>query len=183
VPHFLQQYPYLEVALRAIVVYCSIIIGIRLFGKKELAQLSIVDLVFILLLSNAVQNAMVGENTTLPGGLVAALALFSVNFIFKQVLFKSKRLNEWIQGESILLIYKGALQEQHLKKTRITHDELLAAVREHGVPDFAHVDLAVLEVDGNISIISNDFSKETLQPSPQHPHYRHKVRPRINENK
>jgi uncharacterized membrane protein YcaP (DUF421 family) len=181
--HFFQNYPYLDIAVRAIIVYCSVIIGIRLFGKKELAQLSIADLVFILLLSNAVQNAMVGPNDTLEGGLVAALALFITNFIFKQVLYKSKRLNEWIQGESILLIYKGSLQEQHLQRVRITQDELLAAVREHGVPDFAHVDLAVLEVDGNISIISADFSKETLHPSPSHPHYRHRVRGRIGENK
>jgi uncharacterized membrane protein YcaP (DUF421 family) len=181
--HFLESYPYLIVAIRAIIVYCSIIIGIRLFGKKELAQLSIADLVFILLLSNAVQNAMVGPDNSLLGGLVAALALFSVNFVFKRILFKNKRLNELIQGESVLLIYKGSLLEQHLQRASITHDELLAAVREHGVPDFAHVDLAVLEVDGNISIISNDFSKESLQPSPHHPHYKHRVRPHINENK
>jgi uncharacterized membrane protein YcaP (DUF421 family) len=180
---FLGKYPFIAIAARCVAVYLSIILGIRLFGKKELAQLSVTDLVFILLISNAVQNAMVGPDTSLLGGLIAALALFLINAAFKQVLYRSKSFNRLLQGDSTMLIYKGAVQEPNLQQARITRDELLAAVREHGVPDFEHVNLAVLEVDGNISIISNDFSKESLQPGPQHPHFRHRVRPRVRNNK
>jgi uncharacterized membrane protein YcaP (DUF421 family) len=82
--------PYVEICFRAIVVYAFIIIAIRIFGKKELAQLSVIDLVFILLISNAVQNAMLGLNTSLGGGIIAALALFIVNFLLKKCCLQTK---------------------------------------------------------------------------------------------
>jgi uncharacterized membrane protein YcaP (DUF421 family) len=80
------------------------ILAIRIFGKKELAQLSVIDLVFILLISNAVQNAMVGPDTSLNGGLVAAASLFFVNFTLKQLLYRNKNFSKLLQGESLLLI-------------------------------------------------------------------------------
>ena len=82
---------YLSIVLRSVIVYLFIVIAIRLFGKKEIAQLSVIDLVFILLISNSVQNAMVGPSTSLEGGLIAALSLFAVNFILKQILYRSKK--------------------------------------------------------------------------------------------
>src|SRR4030042_3648803 len=90
---------------RSVVVYFFIIFALRLFGKKELTQLSIIDLVFILLISNSVQNAMVGDNTSLIGGLTAATSLFVVNWILKNLIFRSKNLREMIQGPPLLLIY------------------------------------------------------------------------------
>ena len=96
---------YLEVVVRAIAVYIFMIIAIRIFGKKELAQLSVIDLVFILLISNAVQNAMVGPDTSLDGGLVAAGSLFAVNYTLKRILYKSKKLSSLLQGEAMPLIY------------------------------------------------------------------------------
>lgn len=79
------------VIVRSAIIYLFIVFGIRIFGKKELSQLSVIDLVFILLISNSVQNAMVGDNTTLWGGIVAAFTLFSVNYLFKNIFFKSKK--------------------------------------------------------------------------------------------
>lgn len=142
--HFdLPDNPYLAIIIRAIVIYVFVVVAIRVFGKKELAQLSVTDLVFILLISNAVQNAMVGPDTSLIGGVIAAFALFLMNFILKLLLYKSKRLSNLLQGKPILLIYKGEIQMHHLAKAEITVDELEAAVREHGVEDIQHVDLAM----------------------------------------
>lgn len=152
---------YVQIVLRCLAVYFFVIIAIRIFGRKELAQLSVTDLVFILLISNAVQNAMVGSDSTLQGGLVAAISLFIFNFVLKRIFYRNKRLSELIQGKSELLIYNGKLQEHNLKKSEITLEELEAAVREHGVKDIQHVDLAILEVDGNISVISNDFTNKS----------------------
>lgn len=142
-------------------VYIFIVLSIRVFGKKELAQLSVTDLVFILLISNSVQNAMVGPDNSLLGGIIAATALFITNYGFKKIIYRNKKIGSWIQGESVMLIYKGVLQLQNLKRSDITIEELEAAVREHGVANIKNVDLATLEVDGNISIISHNFQKRS----------------------
>ncbi|HAH26129.1 MAG TPA: DUF421 domain-containing protein [Prolixibacteraceae bacterium] len=152
---------YLSIVFSSVAVYLFIILAIRLFGKKELSQLSVVDLVFILLISNSVQNAMVGSNTSLAGGLMAASALFAVNFLMKRAIYRFPSLSKFIQGEAIMLVYKGRMKIDNMHHTRITQDELMEAVREHGVNSIAEVDLAVLEVDGNISILSNNFNRKT----------------------
>jgi len=155
---------YVQIVLRCIAVYFFVIIAIRIFGKKELAQLSVTDLVFILLISNAVQNAMVGPDVSLVGGIVAALSLFVINYLLKQLLYRNKMASDWLQGEAVTLIYKGQLNQESLRHSEISVDELLAAIREHGVEELRHVDLAVLEVDGNISVISDDFKKQSSHP-------------------
>lgn len=151
------------IAFRSVVVYFFIIFAIRLFGKKELAQLSIIDLVFILLISNSVQNAMVGDNSTLIGGLTAATSLFVVNWILKNLIFKSKNLSEIVQGNPLMLVYHGKIIQKHLDQARLSNEELEAAIREHGVKDIKDVDIAILEVDGNISILSNNFTRKTVK--------------------
>lgn len=172
------QNEYIQIILRAIAVYAFIILAIRLFGKKELAQLSIFDLVFILLISNSVQNAMVGSNSSLQGGLVAAFALFVANFTLKKLAYKNSRINELLEGKAVMLIYKGHVQDEQLRQMGITTNELLAAVREHGVEKIEDVDLAMLEVDGNISVISDDFSKRSIQPTAHK--RKHKLKGKIN---
>lgn len=157
-----------SIVLRSVVVYLFIILAIRLFGKKELSQLSVIDLVFILLISNSVQNAMVGDNTTLLGGLTAAFALFIVNFVLKNLFYRSKKLDRLFEGDPITLIYKGKIIKKHLNEAKITHEELEQAVREHGVEFIKEVDLAVLEVDGNISVLSDNFKKKTTRRRKAH---------------
>ena len=154
---------YIQVIMSSITVYLFMIVAIRLFGKKELSQLSVVDLVFILLISNAVQNAMVGSNTTLAGGLVAAGALFVVNYLLKQFLYRFPRFGKLLQGETLLLIYAGKLNESNLNKARMTIDEMMEAIREHGISRMEDVDLAVLEVDGNISVLSDQFQQRSVR--------------------
>ena len=154
---------YLHIITSSVIVYLFIIIAIRLFGKKELSQLSIIDLVFILLISNAVQNAMVGPDTSLGGGLVAATALFVVNFLLKFIMYRFPKFSRLVQGEAILLIYKGKLNHQNLQKAKLTLDEIQETIREHGVNTIEEVDLAVLEMDGNISVLSNEFQQRTAR--------------------
>ena len=158
----------LPIIMRSLVVYLFIVLAIRIFGKRELTQLSIIDLVFILLISNSVQNAMVGPDTTLLGGLTAATTLFVANLLLTKLLLHSKGLHTLIEGESIMLIYKGKVLTKHLAKAELSHEELAAAVREHGVAHISDVDLAVLENDGNISILSDNYQHRTVK--------KHKIR-------
>lgn len=145
-------------------VYLFIIISIRIFGKKEFAQLSVVDLVFVLLISNAVQNAMVGSDTTLTGGLVAATTLFAINSILKYLTYRFPQLRSAISGEPKMLIYRGKVNENNLRHEHISVNELLETIHEHGCRSIQDVDLAILESDGNISVLSADFKTHTTKP-------------------
>lgn len=153
---------------KASVIYVFIIAAIRLFGKKELAQLSVFDLVFILLISNAVQNAMVGNDNSVQGGIAAALGLFAVNYVFKYFTYRSKKFSEVVQGHAVMLIYEGRIIEENLKKSMLTTAEVEAAVREHGVEEIAEVNLAIMEIDGNISVISEDYKKKSTRRRKAH---------------
>ena len=147
---------YLDIIMRSAVVYLFMILAFRIFGKRELSQLSIGDLVLIVLISNAVQNAMVGENTTLLGGLTAALVLFVLNKILNYLMFRYKGIRKMIQAEPILLIDNGILRKENLEKVYLSEDELYVALREHGVKEISEVRLSMLETDGNISVISEE---------------------------
>jgi uncharacterized membrane protein YcaP (DUF421 family) len=159
---------YLNIALKSIAVYVFIVAAIRVFGKKEFAQLSIIDLVFILLISNSVQNAMVGADSSLEGGLVAAFSLFLMNYVFKKISLLSKSFSKAIEGEPIMLIYQGEVKLDGLKKAQISVDQLNAVVREHGVESVELVNLAMFEVDGNISVLSDNFKKSTQRKQKGH---------------
>jgi uncharacterized membrane protein YcaP (DUF421 family) len=159
---------YLNIALKSIAVYLFIVLAIRVFGKKEFAQLSIIDLVFILLISNSVQNAMVGADSSLEGGLVAALSLFLMNYFFKKISLFSKGFSKAIDGEPIMLIYQGELKSDGMKKAQISIEQLQAVVREHGVESVEMVNLAMFEVDGNISVLSDNFKVITKRKHKGH---------------
>ncbi len=148
--------PYLDIVLRSAAVYLFMVIALRVFGKKELSQLNTADVILILLISNSVQNAMVGNNTTLWGGLAAATILFVINFILKKLIYRYKKFSELMLEKPEILIHNGTLDFKNLSKLDITSDELKEAMREHGVEYFKDVKLAMLEIDGNISIISGE---------------------------
>lgn len=154
---------YISIILSSTAVYLFIVIAIRLFGKTEIAQLSVADLVFILLISNAVQNAMVGPDTSLMGGLVAAATLFLINAVFKECMYRLPWFGRVMQGDSLMLVYQGKVNDANMRKAKLTTNELLEAIREHGVAKVSDVNLAVLEVDGNISVLSNDFQDKTTK--------------------
>jgi uncharacterized membrane protein YcaP (DUF421 family) len=159
---------YLLIVGSTAAIYVFIILFLRLFGKKELAQLSVFDLVFVLLISNSVQNAMVGDNTTLWGGLTAAGTLFILNYGIKYLLYYFPKLGNIVQGKELLLVYKGKVKNDNLRKARITIEELEEAMREHGVSEIRKVDMAMLEVDGNISILSDEFKKRSIHTISRH---------------
>ena len=154
---------YLIIAAKSITIYIFIVAAIRLFGKKELAQLSIVDLVFILLISNSVQNAMVGTDTSVPGGIAAALGLFICNYIFNLLIGKSTKFAKLVQGEKIVLVVDGKVLVHGLQRAMMSVEELHMAIREHGVKNTEEADLVVLEVDGNITVLSKDYSHKTVK--------------------
>lgn len=154
---------YLDIILRSTAVYLFMVLAIRLTGRKELSQLNTSDVVLILLISNAVQNAMVGPDTSLAGGLAAAAALFLLNFILKKFLFRNKALRELVLQKPEVLIHDGKLDRKAMDRLDISPDELLEAMREHGVETYKQVKLAMFEIDGNISIITDDLHlKRTL---------------------
>lgn len=147
---------YLDIVIRSAAVYLFMVIALRIFGKKELSQLNTADVILILLISNSVQNAMVGNDTTLWGGLVAATILFAINFILKKLIYRYKKFSDLMLEKPEILIHNGTLDFKNLSKLDITSDELKEAMREHGVEYFKDVKLAMLEIDGNISIITGD---------------------------
>ncbi|WP_291106152.1 DUF421 domain-containing protein [Flavobacterium sp. UBA6195] len=154
--------PYIDITLRSVAVYFFMIIALRIFGKKELSQLNTADVILILLISNSVQNAMVGADTSLYGGIIAAFSLFLINSIFKKVMLKSKFIKALVQDKPEILIHNGKTEFKTLARLGITSEELEEAMREHGIEYYKDVKLAMFEIDGNISIISgNENLKQT----------------------
>jgi len=146
--------PYFDITIRSVSVYLFMLIALKIFGKKELSQLNTADVILILLISNSVQNAMVGSNISILGGLAAASVLFVTNFTLKKLMFRFKRFSDFMQEKPEILIHDGKMDFKALSKLNISSEELHEAIREHGVEHFSDVKLAMLEIDGNISIIS-----------------------------
>ena len=146
----------LEIALRTSVVYCLVLLGIRLSGKREVGQMTPFDLTLLLLLSNSVQNAMTGPDTSLAGGAVAAITLLVLNYFVGELSGVNRRFRKYIQGEPSLLVHDGQIIQAHMAKEHVSMDELQRALREHGVNSCKDAALAVLEVDGSISVLKYD---------------------------
>jgi len=142
-----------EVVLRTLAVYVALLLLLRLAGKRELGQMTTFDLVVVLIISNAVQNAMVGANVSLTAGIAAAATLLVANAAVDRAGLRSAWLRDRIRGVPALLIHDGAVIPENLRRERIDEDELMQALREHGVDDIRSVKTAVLEVDGTISVI------------------------------
>ena len=154
----------LDIALRTTVVYLALVVGIRLTGQRQLGQMSTFDLVLLLIIANAVQNAMVGSDTSLAGGLVAAGVLLVWHQGINRLRRSSRRFAKVLAGEGIMLINGGVILDEHLRRAGVTTGELLQALREHGVATVADVRLAVLEADGSVSVIRYDDIKPGARP-------------------
>jgi uncharacterized membrane protein YcaP (DUF421 family) len=150
-----------EVALRTAVIYCGLLAALRLAGKREVGQMKPFDLVTLLILSNAVQNAMVGPDTSLLGGLVAAGVILAFNYVIGLVRERSRLATAVFEGEPALLIHDGQFIKEHLRAEHLSEDDVLQAMREHGVQELSQVKDAVLEVDGAISVIPKEDTKVT----------------------
>jgi uncharacterized membrane protein YcaP (DUF421 family) len=146
----------LGIFVRTAVIYAVVLAGVRLSGKREVGQMTPFDLTLLLLLSNAVQNAMTGPDTSLAGGVVAAVTLLVMNYFVADVSGVNRRFRKFIQGEPSLLVHDGEVISSHMAKEHVSIDELQRALREHGIANFQDVALAVLEVDGSISCLKYD---------------------------
>jgi uncharacterized membrane protein YcaP (DUF421 family) len=154
----------LEIAIRTSVVYVLVLVGIRLTGKREVGQMTPFDLTLLLLLSNSVQNAMTGPDTSLAGGAVAALVLLTLNFLLAEVSGLNRGFRKMVQGSPTLLIHNGECVTTHMAKEHVSMDELNRALREHGVACIGDAALAVLEVDGSISVLKYDDVPDQVRP-------------------
>jgi uncharacterized membrane protein YcaP (DUF421 family) len=151
----------IEIVLRTAVIYAVVLIGVRLSGKREVGQMTPFDLTLLLLISNAVQNAMVGPDSSLLGGAVAAATLLVLNYAIAEVSGANRRFRKLVQGQPSLLVHDGQVIESHMAKEHVSMDELQRALREHGIATYHDVALAVLEVDGSISCLKYDEIQPT----------------------
>jgi len=160
-----------EVALRTAIVYLFLIVALRVSGKREVGQMSVLELVVILVISDAVQNSMVGDNTTLWGGLIAVTTLLAFDFGLKALARRSKGVREVIEGEPRLIVRDGRLLMRALKEEGLEVEEVRAAIRSHGLASVEDVKFAVLETDGAISVVPRDDNqpRSNQPPGEQHP--------------
>jgi uncharacterized membrane protein YcaP (DUF421 family) len=150
---FVMGTPAWEIVVRTLLVYLAVFFGLRLAGKRELGQMTVFDLVVILLIANAVQNAMVGADVSVQGGILAAIVLLAVNRAVAYLRLHRGFWGRLIEGTPTVLIENGELIEPHLRKERVEREELEMVMREHGVASLGEVQLAILETDGSISIV------------------------------
>ncbi|HXE60851.1 MAG TPA: YetF domain-containing protein [Gemmatimonadaceae bacterium] len=143
--------PLLDKVIRTVAVYAFLLVGLRLAGKRELGQLNPFDLVVLLVLSNTVQNAIIGNDNSLVGGLFGATVLVVLNYVVVRFLFLHPRLDRIAEGRDVVLIKDGKLLEKRLRRELITRSELASAARKQGIDDLATVDCARLEVGGTLT--------------------------------
>jgi uncharacterized membrane protein YcaP (DUF421 family) len=143
-----------EKLFRTVAIYFSLIIGLRLAGKRELAQLNSFDLVVLLLLSNTVQNAIIGSDTSVSGGLIGAATLITTNHMVVRLLNRHRKLARRIIGSPVILVSHGHVLKTNLVREGITDDELLLAVHRYGIQNIQDVEKAILETSGVISVIA-----------------------------
>jgi uncharacterized membrane protein YcaP (DUF421 family) len=146
----------LQIVLRTSIVYLLILIGVRLAGKREVGQMTPFDLTLLLLLSNSVQNAMTGPDTSLTGGIVAAGTLFLLNAAIAEYAGVNRKFRKFVQGSPSMLIHNGDILTPHMAREHVTMDELQRQMREHGISSVKEVSIGVLEVDGSMSFLKFD---------------------------
>jgi uncharacterized membrane protein YcaP (DUF421 family) len=128
--------PILEKLLRPVIVYLVLVLLLRLFGKRELAQLNPFDLVVLLSLSNTVQNAIIGDDNSVTGGLIGAFSLLAINWLVVRVLFRSRRLTRAFEGQAAVLVHNGQIDQKALERESLTREELLDVIHRQGFEDF-----------------------------------------------
>jgi uncharacterized membrane protein YcaP (DUF421 family) len=150
--------PLVEKILRPVIVYLVLVLLLRIFGKRELAQLNPFDLVVLLSLSNTVQNAIIGEDNSVTGGVIGAISLLSINWIVVRVLFRSPRLNRALEGKAAVLIRDGHVDRKALEREALTREELIEVVHKQGFEHIHDVHRCELEPNGTFYIEARDPS-------------------------
>jgi uncharacterized membrane protein YcaP (DUF421 family) len=160
---FVLGVPVAEKILRPIIVYIFLIVGLRLSGKRELAQLNPFDLIVLLTLSNTVQNAIIGNDNSVSGGLIGAAALLAVNYLVVRFLYDHRKIDQLVEGRADILIEDGKVHEQRLKRELITKEELAAAARRQGFDTLSEVQQCVLEPGGTLSFTARKPATEDIR--------------------
>ena len=150
--------PLIEKLLRPVVVYLVLVLLLRLFGKRELAQLNPFDLVVLLSLSNTVQNAIIGDDNSVTGGIIGAFSLLAINWIVVRILFRAPRLNRALQGRSAVLIREGHIDRKALEREALSREELMEVVHRQGFEHVHDVHRCELEPNGTFYIEARDPS-------------------------
>jgi len=160
---FVLSLPVIEKVLRPVIVYFFLLIGLRLAGKRELAQLNPFDFIVLMTLSNTVQNAIIGDDNTVVGGIIGAGSLIAVNYLVIRLARSNRRLMRLLAGRGDVLVKNGIVQKDHLDRELISKPELLAAAHKQGIMSLKEVDYCVLEPTGTLTFIEKRPTHETAQ--------------------
>jgi uncharacterized membrane protein YcaP (DUF421 family) len=155
--------PLVEKIVRPVIVYLCLIVFLRLFGKRELAQLNPFDLVVLLSLSNTVQNAIIGDDNSVSGGIVGAFALLAINWLLMWLLYRNPKLTVALEGSPSTLITKGVVDEEELKRQTLTREDLASLLNKNGFDDPADVETCVLEPNGTFLVKGKNPSNDDLE--------------------
>jgi uncharacterized membrane protein YcaP (DUF421 family) len=160
---FVMGLPLAEKILRPVIVYAFLVVSLRLSGKRELVQLNPFDLVVLLTLSNTVQNAIIGEDNSVLGGIIGATSLLATNYLVVRFLYDHRKLDQIVEGRADILVEDGKVQAQHLKKELITKSQLEAAARKQGFASLSEVQQCVLEPGGTLTFLAKKPSGEDVR--------------------
>ena len=155
--------PVVEKLLRPVIVYLCLVVFLRLFGKRELAQLNPFDLVVLLSLSNTVQNAIIGDDNSVTGGIIGAFALLAINWILMWVLYRAPKVNQALEGPATTLISAGKVDEAALRHESLTDVELISVLNKNGFNDPAEVEVCVLEPNGTFYVKGKQPSSDQVE--------------------
>ena len=147
------SHPWWEFVLRATIIYVLVLILLRISGKKQIGELSPIDLVLLLILSETVQNAMTAGDDSVTAGIILASTLVGLSYMTDRLAFRSKKIERLIEGDPVVLIHNGKINQKNMNKEKVTQSELKESLRKHEVLEIADVRYAILETDGKISVI------------------------------
>ena len=159
------ELPVLEKIVRAAAVYFFLLVALRLTGKRQLGQMSSFDLVVLLIISNIVQNAMIGNDNSVTGGFIGAATILVLNYAVARLVIASKKAERLVEGAPTLLIHNGKVIEQNLRRELLSRDELMAALRRQGILSIEEVRVALLEETGAITAVKREHSAVSNQVS------------------
>jgi uncharacterized membrane protein YcaP (DUF421 family) len=160
---FVLGLPLAEKILRPIIVYAFLVVSLRLSGKRELVQLNPFDLVVLLTLSNTVQNAIIGDDNSVLGGIIGAASLLLTNYLVVRFLYDHRKLDQLVEGKADVLVEGGKVRTQHLRKELITIAQLEAAAHKQGFDSLSEVEQCVLEPGGTLTFLGKKPSGEDVR--------------------
>jgi len=166
---WLPELPIGEKILRSLIVYFFLLVMFRLMGKREVAQMTVFDLVVLMILSNVLQNAMIGPDNSVAGGLIGATSILAVNWLLGRAAFSSRWFERAIEGVPVVLAHRGQFVEQNLRRANISKEELLSNLRAQGVFNLHEVRAAVLEPSGKLSVLKEESPGAAGAPSTSTP--------------